>query len=341
MKMVASEHSTIGPIGTIIAQTIEGAGLDAAAMFEEVGLDLDSLRDPNVRIPSEAMVSLLDLAAQRCQDPVFGLRLANYVHPTSFYSLGMAMCFSEHLGDFVERYTKYYRMITTNDVLEMRAEGGICKLVATPREGMPLIPIRVDGFAALTVSTIRVALGRVDFNPQRVALARPAPQGMEAKYERFFGCPVTFDASLTTIAIAEADLAEKLPSANPDLTRLYEQLTEDYLNKIDRADFPGRVHKELIRLLPTGVSGKDQVAQALNMSTRTLYNKLESAGTTYREVLDGTRRDLAEEYIRQDLPIYEIAYLIGFSDTANFSRAFKKWTGQSPIEYRQAQQPAS
>ena len=56
------------------------------------------------------------------------------------------------------------------------------------------------------------------------------------------------------------------------------------------------MHNELVKLLPTGVSGKDQVAQALNMSTRTLYNKLESAGTTYREVLDNTRRSLAEEY---------------------------------------------
>ena len=78
-----------------------------------------------------------------------------------------------------------------------------------------------------------------------------------------------------------------------------------------------------------------QVAQALNMSTRTLYNKLESSGTTYREVLDETRRELAEEYIRQELPIYEIAYLIGFSDTANFSRAFKKWTWMSPMELRE------
>jgi AraC-like DNA-binding protein len=74
------------------------------------------------------------------------------------------------------------------------------------------------------------------------------------------------------------------------------------------------------------------------MSTRTLYNKLEGAGTTFREVLDETRQNLAEEYIRQNLPIYEIAYLIGFSDTANFSRAFKKWTGKSPMEFRESLQ---
>ncbi|MEP1473038.1 MAG: AraC family transcriptional regulator [Halieaceae bacterium] len=336
--MPEAEHSTLGPIGIIIAQAIEDGGQDAAGLFAEVGLDLDALREPHVRIPAAAMESLLTLIPERLDDPIFGLRLANYVHPTSFYSLGIAMCFSETLEDFMECYVKYYRLITTNDSLEAGLDGDVYELKARPREDMPLIPVRVDGFASLTVSTIRVALGE-EFKPQSVALARPAPElkSILQKYQNFFGCPVIFDAPVTTITVAAQDMARTLPAANPELTRMYEQLTVEHLAKIDRSDFPARVHKELIKLLPTGVSGKDLVAQALNMSTRTLYNKLESAGTTYREVLDDTRRGLAEDYISQELPIYEIAYLIGFSDTANFSRAFKKWTGKSPIEFREAQ----
>mgnify|MGYP001818996298 CR=1 FL=1 len=81
---IASEHSTIGPNGTIIAQTIDGAGMDSRAMFTEVGLDLDSLRDPNVRIPADALIELLQLASERCDDPVFGLHLARYVQTTTF-----------------------------------------------------------------------------------------------------------------------------------------------------------------------------------------------------------------------------------------------------------------
>lgn len=199
-----------------------------------------------------------------------------------------------------------------------------------------MVPVRVDGLAALTISTIRVALGDNTFGPKSLELARPRPEGLEQRYEQFFRCPVTYATPQTVFTFTAEDLKAALPTANPELRQLYERLTEAYLQKIDRADFPGRVRRELVRLLPAGVSGKDQVAQALNMSTRTLYNKLESSGTTYREVLDETRRELAEEYIRQELPIYEIAYLIGFSDTANFSRAFKKWTGMSPMEFREA-----
>ena len=333
--MLAGEYSTIGPIGTLIAQTIEAAGQNPRDIFNEVGLDLDSLRDPNVRMSSESLQALLELAQTRCQDPIFGLRLANFIHPASFHSLGIAMCFSETLGDFLECYVKYYRLITNNDALMAKVEDGVYKLIATPRPEMPLIPIRVDGFASLTVSTIRVAVG-ADFNPRAVALARPKPEGVEQKYADFFACPVSFDAPLTTISIDEADLAVRLPAANAQLMQLYEHLTQESLDKLDLADFPSRVQNELIKLLPTGVSGKEQVSEALNMSPRTLYNKLESAGTTYREVLDDTRRSLAEEYIRRDLPVYEVAYLIGFSDTANFSRAFKKWTGISPVEFRES-----
>jgi hypothetical protein len=332
--MVAAEYSTIGPIGTIIAQAMEGAGLDAAAMFSAAGLDLEALHDPNVRMPSEALQHVLVEASERCDDPVFGLRLAGYVHPTTFYSLGMAMYFSRTLGEYLERLIKYYRMITTNDALHTVIEEDTCCLEIRPREGMPLIPIRVDGAAAVIVSTIRVAVGE-GLNLKFVRLGRPRPEGRERDYERFFGCPVTYDEPFTVLGLDRADLDSRLPTANPELAGVYERLTEDYLGKIDRADGPSRWRNELVRLLPTGVSGKDQVAQALNMSTRTLYNKLESAGTTYREVLDCTRRELAEDYIRRDLPIYEIAYLIGFSDTANFSRAFKKWTGHSPIEFRE------
>ena len=333
--MRAVEHSTIGSIGTVIAQTIEGSGQDAVAMFNEVGLDLDALRDPNVRIPSATMQSLLQLVQARCEDPLFGLHLVKYIHPTTFFSLGVSMYASENLGDYLQRYIKYYRLITTNDSISADFTDGVFELRETPERDMQLIPIRVDGFMAMTVHTVRLAL-QSEFFPRAIALARPLPIGLESSYEAFFGCPVTFDAPVTTVYIEEADLSRKLPSANPQLTQMYEQLTVDYLEKIDRADFPARVYKELVRLLPSGVSGKEQVAQALNMSTRTLYNKLEAADTTFREVLDETRRTLAEAYILQDLPIFEIAYLIGFSDTANFSRAFKKWTGKSPMEFRDA-----
>ncbi len=335
-NMIKTDYSTIGPMGTIIAQALASEGVDPEPLFREAGFELAALNDPSVRMPAGGFRTLLTLVEQHSSDPTFGLTLARFIHPTSFYSMGIAGYCSNTLGEYLKRLVKYYRVVTTNDVLvEEIDDDALYHLRAVRESPEGFSPIREDGIAAIITTIVRVALHR-EFNPTRVHLARPRPEGLEDRYREFFHCPVVFDAEFTELVFPVELLEEPLASANPELAEMYERLTVEYLEKMDKADFPARVHNELIRLLPTGVSGKEQVADALNMSTRTLYNKLEAAGTTYREVLDDTRRRLAEQYIGQGLPIYEIAYLIGFSDTANFSRAFKKWTGQSPMEFRQA-----
>ncbi len=331
--MIKSETSTIVSMAVLVAQTLEGAGVDPEPVFAEAGLEMSAPRDPNLRIPSSQFLRLLGLAEAASGDPTFGLKLSRFAHPTSFLSLGIAMFSCDTLREYLERYVKYYRVITSNDALEADEDESRYRLRYTPGSHIEFSPLRVDGAVSLSLFSMRSAV-EAELNPKLVQLARPLPEGYEEEYTDYFQCPVEFDAEFTEIHMAPADLDIKLPTANPELRELYDSLTLAYLDKMDRADFPGRVRKELIKLLPIGVSGKEQVARALFMSTRTLYNKLESSGTTFREVLDETRRDLAEGYIGQNLPIYEISYLTAFSDTANFSRAFKKWTGKSPMEYR-------
>ena len=96
-----------------------------------------------------------------------------------------------------------------------------------------------------------------------------------------------------------------------------------------------QAHAKLIELLPSGDCSKSKVASALNMSVRTLHNRLADSGTTYQQLLDRTRRKLAEQYMQQqNISVSEVAYLLGFSDCSNFSRAFHRWTGQSPSDFR-------
>ncbi|MGI9284157.1 MAG: AraC family transcriptional regulator, partial [Pseudomonadales bacterium] len=234
------EHSTIGPIGTVIAQALEASGVDVASLFAEVGLDVASLRDPNVRIPTETMLQLIRKADAASNDPAFGLSLSQYVHPTTFYSLGIAMYSSDTLRDFLARYVKYYRLITTNDSLQAEESDGLYRMTATPISELDTVPTRVDGFAALTTKIIRNATDE-HFAPAHVALARPNPDGLEQRYLDYFLCPVEFDAPLTVLTLRSEQLDLALPTANPELTRMYEEITQDYLAKIDKADFPRRV----------------------------------------------------------------------------------------------------
>ncbi|MBT3622837.1 MAG: AraC family transcriptional regulator [Gammaproteobacteria bacterium] len=333
-SMIAPEYSTIGPIGTVIAQTLQAEGIDPAPLFSKAGIDVTGLSDPRVRMPADSFKKLLELIEETSSDPAIGLTIARFIHPTTFYSLGIAMYCSDTLGQYLDRFIKYYRVVTTNNRLEGKVDAdGIYHLRAISSTNQTFPGSREDGIASFVTTILRLALHH-ELPLISVKLARPTPTGVEGLYEKFFRCSIEFNAEHTELAFQADMLEEELTSANPELAEMYEQLTIEYLDKIDRLDFPSRVTNELIRLLPTGVSAKEKVAEALNISTRTLYNKLEASGTTYRQVLDTTRQQLAEQYIHQGIPIYEIAYLIGFSDTANFSRAFKKWAGVSPMGYR-------
>ena len=237
------------------------------------------------------------------------------------------------MGEYLEKMVRYYSVVTTNDVMSLVKEVGECALRWTTHNPEPFPPIREDGIAAIFVTILRIA-SQNEFRPRTVSLARPFPEDEASHYEDFFGCDVLFGAPETSISFDSQLLKLPLVGADPQLAQSYDQLTEQYIAKLEKADFPARVRNELVRLLPTGVSGKDAVASVLCVSTRTLYNRLEEEGTTFREVLDETRKLLAEDYLTKGLPVNEIAYLTGFSDTANFSRAFKKWTGLSPMTYR-------
>ena len=335
--MIAQKFSTIGPLGVVIWQALEDLGVAPEPLFQAAGIELGPLLDPNTRISDGAFRKLLVAVEQQTVDRVFGLHLAKFIHPTTFYSLGVAAYCSATLGEYLEKMVRYYSVVTTNDVISLQCDSetmGECSLSWTNSNPQPFPSVREDGIAAIFVTILRIATQSA-FAPLKVTLARPRPRENKQHYEKFFGCEVVFDAPCTSLIFEQSLLAMPLVSADPELASSYEKLTEQYIAKLEKADFPARVRNELIRLLPTGVSSKDAVANVLCVSTRTLYNRLEEAGTTYREVLDETRRLLAEDYLLKGLPVNEIAYLTGFSDTANFSRAFKKWTGQSPVSFRE------
>ena len=335
--MISQTFSTIGPLGVVIWQTLEDLGIAPESLFADAGIEIGPLMDPYNRISDSAFRGLLTAIEEQPIDRAFGLHLAKFIHPTTFYSLGVAAYCSATLGDYIEKMVRYYSVVTTNDVMSLERDSGnseLCCLTWTANNPEPFPSVREDGIAAIFVTILRVATQNA-FAPLRIFLARPFPEDNADQYASFFGCEVQFEAPTTSLVFDKQLLEFPLVSADPDLARSYEQLTEQYITKLEKADFPARVRNELVRLLPTGVSGKDAVAKVLCVSTRTLYNRLEEAGTTYREVLDDTRMLLAEDYLLKGLPVNEIAYLTGFSDTANFSRAFKKWTGHSPIGFRE------
>jgi AraC-like DNA-binding protein len=156
-----------------------------------------------------------------------------------------------------------------------------------------------------------------------------------APYLAAFRCPVFFDAPRDSLLFDRADLTAPLPTSNAALAELHERFAGEYLRHFDRAQVSYRTREIIIRRLPDGEPRLDQVAEELHMSERTLRRRLEEEATSFFQLLDDTRRELAEQYLgRLHLSLAQAAYLLGFAEQSSFFRACKRWFEISPGQYR-------
>ncbi|TDI92080.1 MAG: AraC family transcriptional regulator [Chloroflexi bacterium] len=334
--MGSMRGSSISSWALLVAKALEAGGHDSEDVFRRAGLDPAKLKDADARYPIEGMRRLWRLAVQVTGDPYFGLKAAGFWHPTTMHALGYSWMASDSLRDALIRMTRYGRLVTT--VAEMTLEEfddhfafKIHSLITrsqTPNEA-------IDAGLATLVSMCRMSYGD-DFHPLRVVTQRPKFDD-PAPYIEYFHAPVEFSASDNILYFSKDSLEAHLLTANPRLARVSDRVVTQYLAQFDKGSTAIRVRAKLIDLLSAGNVTQKDVADSLHMSLRTLQRKLSEERTSYKELLDETRRELANQYLRQaSLSVSEVTYLLGFSEPSNFARAFKRWTGSTPSEFRAA-----
>ena len=332
-----AQHTVLASWARVIRRTLDASGCDSAQLLLDAGLSNAMLDDPNGRCPAQATARLWRLSAQATGDDAFGLKVARHVVPTSFHALWQAQSASHTLKDAFERVARHFHVVTDAWSLEFTQQGDehIVRLSA-PASGIPPEPEAIDAAAALVVYTARSLLGNRTVAPLRVELQRAAPASMDS-FERTFKCPVSFGAAHNLIVWPQALIEAKLEGANPELARHSEALLTTYLAGIHKDNTVAQVRACLADLLPRGEPSQAQVAQQLNCSVRTLQRRLSDQDTSFTDLLDRTRHELALSHLADPgCSISEVAYLLGFADTSNFTRAFRRWTGQSPTEHRRA-----
>ncbi len=331
------QKSSFGPLAIGIYQTLESYGVDAERVMRSAGVDLARAQDPTTRLEPSVHRRIVAEAVERTGDCSFGLRFSDFVHPTSFHALGLALLSSSTLSAFCKRWVRYHSFITTMGEVTFDEAADEPVLIFPSQRSNPESKVSramIDGQIATVLKLIRF-MYRPDYYPRRVELICPMVPGSRRNYERYFGPNVQFSAVRNGLHFDRQDLNVRLPAANAELARLNDEVVVKFMARLERADVVARAHAKLIELLPSGHCCKAEVAHSLHMSVRTLHNRLTEAGTTYQQLLDRTRRELAEQYMQQpNVSVSEVAYLLGFSDCSNFSRAFHRWTGRSPSVYR-------
>ncbi|HZD51820.1 MAG TPA: AraC family transcriptional regulator ligand-binding domain-containing protein, partial [Woeseiaceae bacterium] len=248
--------------------------------------------------------------------------------------LGYSLFASNDLESFCRRIVRYFGLVSTNAVTSVEQTTDEFQLSMRPVTGQTAYAPQ-DAWLATLLRFSRF-IYRPDFDPLRVCLRRPPPDRNAARFREWFRAPVEFGSTSNTLVFDAREMNVRLPAANAELARQNDQVVLALLRRIDRNDIITQVRASLIALLPSGDCSRRSVAAALNMSERTLQNRLVARGTTYSDLLGETRRELAEQYMNQNLhSISEVAFLLGFSEISSFSRAFRAWTGESPSRYRE------
>jgi AraC-like DNA-binding protein len=331
-------HSSLLASSTLVVwKAYETYGLDGRDLFERAGLDPEQLDDPNARYPYEAVRRLWELAIEGSGDPCFALAAARQWHPSNFHALGYAWLASPSLKEALQRLIRYFRVVSTDpEELALEEQPDAYRFVIdTDSAVYRSLDEEYDFFLAILLDACRLSLGG-EFYPRRVQLQRPRPACVE-RYQAFFGAELEFDAPEYSLHFDKPALERLLPTGNAEVARANDQVIMAYLAQLQRDDLVMQVKVALIDRLPSGPVSKEQLSEALGVSVRTLQRKLADEGTSFKQLLDETRRDLAEGYIKNpQVSIGEITYLLGFSEVSNFSRAFKRWTGLAPAEFRRS-----
>lgn len=327
--------TTISSWVALLWRALESCGCDAEAVFRAAGLDPAQLQDPNARYPVSAMRRLWAQSVAASGDPCFGLTAAQLWHPTTWHALGYAWMASATLEQAFERLARYARVVSTAVVCQLERRGDeVFVFRLSPCAGAPQVHPTVHEAAIGTlVHMCRVSSGR-DLTPRGVWLARSEPPCGQ-RIRDYFRSPVTFDAPVSGIALDLTRVRARLATANAELAQANEHIVREYLSRLDRTAVAMRVKARMVERLPSGEVSETSIAEALNISQRTLQRKLREEGTSYKQLLEETRRELALQYLdNSQLSINEITYLLGFAEPSTFSRAFKRWEGISPGQYR-------
>jgi AraC-like DNA-binding protein len=327
------ERNVIASWAVAVAEALDERGIESSRLFSDAGIDIATSRDPSTRFAADQMTRVYELSEQATGDPSFGLSIAEYVHPTSLNALGYSLFASRDLESFCRRIVRYFGLVSTNAVTEMESTGGEFLLSMLPATGQTCYAPQ-DAWLATLLRFSRF-IYRPTFNPLRVYLRRPLPDRNLDKFSAWFRAPIEFGSKRNTLVFDSRDMTVRLPAANAELARQNDQVVMSMLKQIGRSDIIARVRAAFIGLLPSGECSKQAVAAQLNMSERTLQNRLMARDTSYSTLLSETRRELAEQDMNQRLhSVSEVAFLLGFSEISSFSRAFRAWTGESPSRYR-------
>lgn len=319
----------------ILWRVMESQGVDIRRVCRDSGLSVNVNPESRARYPFERVAVAWQRAAELSGNPHIGLELGKFYRATDFHGIAVVFLASDCLRTALQRLVRYHVVVNTAVPMKLEENDGRLDLLGPPiaTNDMALAATQ-DARAALVVDLCRTAAA-TELDPVEVAFTYPEPSDL-TRHKAVFRSELKFNAPQWRLSFRLADAAKPFLASNRELALSNDHVLDQMVRGLREDTLVARVKLALIDELPSGAPSDGSIAKAVSLSTRSLQRKLAEEGTSFTKLLAQVRRELAERYVRDPhIPVTEIGYRLGFSDVSAFSRAFKRWTGVSPITSRQ------
>ena len=331
-----------GPLIAVAATTgllgaIAAAGGNAGRILSTLGVAPSVFANPDGFIASSMFARVLEEASRATADECFGLHFGETFNPKDIGSLVYVVVNSPTVAAAMQSIERYLHIHNEAAIASFGMEGGQGYLRFRVAD-LPIDSRRQHTEYSMTVvrNTFRIIAGS-HWTPREVQFAHETPT-CTAEHTRVFGSPVLFGCAANALVVEHDFLEREVPAADPRLYRLLKEHAERTLSEMPRADdVLAAVRRAIADAMLEGDPKLERVVSKLSMSARTLERRLKEHGVAFKKLVDDTRRRFALAYLRErNKTLTEIAFLLGYSEVSAFNRAFKRWTGATPLQYRKS-----
>jgi len=321
-----------------LVQACVRMGLDRDELLAAAGVHASVLDNPDAQVPWQQLGALWREAYAQSQDPDLALHAVEQLPFGAYKVIDFMGGCAPTVGEALARVCRYFPLI--NDHLQLtilKTDSGRTIELRTASGDTEMPRSYAEYTVAALVFRTRGAAGS-PWAPDSVDFAFPKPDS-DAEHRRLLACPIRFGAAPTAIHLSQATWDRPTGQPDPMLLESLEAHANSMLDKLnEEPPVVLAVRRALVDALHGGQCDLHAVARKTGTSERTLQRRLAKAGVSFGDLLEQTRRALAERYLRdRDVAIGEVSYLLGYSEQSAFSRAFRRWTGVSPAAFRREQ----
>lgn len=304
-------------------------GLDRASLVDGAPVDPNQLSDPNARVAFADVVPIWERAT--ATGVPLGLRAAAQL-PFGAYRVIDFLCWSSpNVRDGVCKLARYMPLLNDAIAMDVDEQGDPIRVVLHSSVDIP------RSYAAFVFAAMIVRQRVVHTEPLGLSVVHFRGSGPAdvSEYESTFECPVRFDADQHHLEFTRSDWERPLQPSDPSLYATLTEHADRLMSVRERSDISKRAARAILEELQGGDASLERVAKRLAMSERSLQRHLKEAGTSFATLLESQRSKAARRYLeRGEFSVHEVGHLLGFSGPNSFARAFKRWTGKTPGQYR-------